>query len=1225
MRILKVQFKNLNSLYGEWSVDLTHPSYFADGIFAITGPTGAGKSTLLDAVCLALYGSTPRLGRITKGGNEVMSRRTGECSAEVTFDTRDGRYRCSWSQRRAMGKPGGKLQQPTHEISDAATGKLLETKGSAVALLIESITGMDFARFTRSMLLAQGDFAAFLHSKPDDRAPILEQITGTEIYSEISKRTHVRLSEERKKLEGLQFLIEGLHFLSLEDEESLNNELEEKVMSEADLERRIVLKNGAVQWLETVVKLQDELKQIAAQKDDLESRLSLFTPERAKLEAASRALELSGDYVSLSSLREMQQADSSLLDDCAENLPHREEEAGLAAAAVKSSAEKLEFAREAQRKLLPIIRAVRDLDIKISEKGVPIEAAQRAADETSAELEALRVKQCSDSAELELKQKKLAELLMRMDESKSDELLSVELAGITEQFEALKKLESDINDKQSEIKRTEEDFDRASHMFLEQTAASERERVFLAAVKLDLNRVRSELSEMLNGRSIAEWRGDKQRLSGKQGLIMRAAEALSCLNKHKSELEVLASQKSIIEKTLLELEHDLECRNETRSVLQKEIEQLEEESERQRRIEDMNGARAQLRDGEPCPLCGSIEHPFVQGDIMTSDKTSGRIHSAKLELNSLFESTADLKAEAAGKRRDLAYLFSGEDEHSAEAEAAESLIRQLFSDLGAEDTDRDTVLKTLEEEALASLERVEMILNSAETLDGELGHLLEQHEKALELAAIAESEAGSAAHRKEFMEESLSRLNGEMGSYNVQRDKSLAVLNQRLLVFGYGDISVRSLDKIHAELTIRRNEWTVSQRSKSELEQGIAFLLMQTNSSSDQISKYEYELGRQRSRLDALISERDSLIRHRDDMFGDKKTDEEEMFLSDAIDSADRELSAARERFLTADGELSRLRERSSELRLILEERDVRLKMLFERFCERLIASGFSCEESYKLALLPEEERKHLAESSAKLDEERIEISSRENERARLLEEELRKDVTGESVEDLRVELELLTAAQRELRQEIGGIRQRLSDNESSKRQRMERSAELDVQKAECRRWSLLHDLIGSADGKKYRNFAQELTFEIMVRHANRQLSGMSDRYLLIRDEENPLELNVIDNYQAGEVRSTKNLSGGESFIVSLSLALGLSHMASKNVRVDSLFLDEGFGTLDEEALDSALETLAALRRDGKLIGVISHVGALKERISAQIQVVPKSGGRSVISGPGCECIKMGG
>ncbi len=122
---------------------------------------------------------------------------------------------------------------------------------------------------------------------------------------------------------------------------------------------------------------------------------------------------------------------------------------------------------------------------------------------------------------------------------------------------------------------------------------------------------------------------------------------------------------------------------------------------------------------------------------------------------------------------------------------------------------------------------------------------------------------------------------------------------------------------------------------------------------------------------------------------------------------------------------------------------------------------------------------------------------------------------------------------------------------------------------------------------------------------------------MLIRDDAQPLELNVIDNYQAGEIRSTKNLSGGESFIVSLSLALGLSHMASKNVRVDSLFLDEGFGTLDEEALDTALETLAGLQQNGKLIGVISHVSTLKERIATQIQVIPQTGGRSTLVGPG--------
>ena len=164
----------------------------------------------------------------------------------------------------------------------------------------------------------------------------------------------------------------------------------------------------------------------------------------------------------------------------------------------------------------------------------------------------------------------------------------------------------------------------------------------------------------------------------------------------------------------------------------------------------------------------------------------------------------------------------------------------------------------------------------------------------------------------------------------------------------------------------------------------------------------------------------------------------------------------------------------------------------------------------------------------------------------------------------------------------------------------------------------MLHELIGSADGKKYRNFAQGLTFEVMIGHANRQLRKMTDRYLLIRDETQPLDLNVVDSYQAGEIRSTRNLSGGESFLVSLSLALGLSQMASKNVRVDSLFLDEGFGTLDEEALDTALQTLAGLQQDGKLIGVISHVPALRERISARIQVSSRTGGRSVIEGPGC-------
>ena len=194
-----------------------------------------------------------------------------------------------------------------------------------------------------------------------------------------------------------------------------------------------------------------------------------------------------------------------------------------------------------------------------------------------------------------------------------------------------------------------------------------------------------------------------------------------------------------------------------------------------------------------------------------------------------------------------------------------------------------------------------------------------------------------------------------------------------------------------------------------------------------------------------------------------------------------------------------------------------------------------------------------------------------------------------------------------------------LTENKAALARMKEKRTVITAQTNECRRWEKLHALIGSADGKKYRTFAQGLAFEIMVSHANRQLEKMTDRYLLIRDDEQPLELNVMDNYQAGEIRSTRNLSGGESFIVSLTLALGLSKMAGRKVRVDSLFLDEGFGTLDEDALETALETLSGLHQDGKLIGVISHVSAMKERIGTRIAVTPVSGGKSAISGPGCK------
>ncbi|MEK7244339.1 MAG: SbcC/MukB-like Walker B domain-containing protein, partial [Thermodesulfobacteriota bacterium] len=275
----------------------------------------------------------------------------------------------------------------------------------------------------------------------------------------------------------------------------------------------------------------------------------------------------------------------------------------------------------------------------------------------------------------------------------------------------------------------------------------------------------------------------------------------------------------------------------------------------------------------------------------------------------------------------------------------------------------------------------------------------------------------------------------------------------------------------------------------------------------------------------------------------------------------------------------------------------------------------------YLSSCLTEEARESLAAREKALVKEKTELDARRRDKAEALAAEREKCLTDQPAETLREMIGASDSSLRQIRVDIGGITNSLGENEKWKEKQKDRLRTLVARKKECARWDDLHLLIGSADGKKFRNFAQGLTFERMMVHANLQLRKMTDRYLLIRDPSQPLELNVIDNYQAGEIRSTKNLSGGESFIVSLALALGLSQMASRNVRVDSLFLDEGFGTLDDEALETALSTLAGLHQEGKLIGVISHVPALKERIGTQIQVTPGTGGRSSLTGPGCRRI----
>ena len=1229
MRILQIRFKNLNSLVGEWTIDLTHPAYTSDGIFAITGPTGAGKTTILDAICLALYGRTPRLHKVTKSGNEIMSRQSGECFAEVTFEVQRGRsratqYRCHWSQHRARKKPGGDLQPPKHEVADAHSGEILEAKIRKVAGQIEAVTGMDFDRFTRSMLLAQGGFAAFLQAAPDERAPILEQITGTEIYSQISVRAHERHSFEQKKLDALQAELAGMQLLSAEDEQQLDSSLERRTQQEGELNQQIIHKNQAITWLDGITRLKEELQQLGLQKDDLQIRLDKFAPQQARLKLANQALELSGDYSALTSIRREQNRDRDTLAECQKSLPNRKEAAKLAEGLMKAAAEKLETKRLDQKKALLVIRQVRELDLKIAEKDLPIKTATESIEELTRSTKVTCAKQKDDCAELNVNRKIFESLLRQLEVSSADKDLVEQLAGIRGRFEALQSLHGQQIAKFEEINQADSQLQKEHRVLQEQSENRDKEKRGMDSIKGALTEKQAALQKILEHEELADWRNNHLLLTAQKGVLSKALDSAHALLRSKQTLAELGNRKTTLNTEESTLTSQLKSQTEKQAVLEKEVELLETQLILLKKIEELTEARQQLLDGTPCPLCGAKEHPFAEGNVPVPDEARQRLTAARSDLRSVSNVVSKLNVKLAQVGKDLEGVASGQKEHSEKIEEADRLIVDLYSELrpdlklAAPVPNLDENLRGLQEDNQRSLEHVVSTIRAAEAAEKALNTLSESLGRARESLAKAERETQAAAHKRDSARQRLERLQKEAANLQGQQEKSLARLQLDVQAFGVETLSIEQLDLVYEQLSSRRDQWLARQNERAELDQKIAALEIQTRHQNEQIQNSENEFEKQQGQLDSFLQGRKAFVGERQDVFGAKNPDVEEARFSTAVDSADRELDIARKKLSAATLEFGQLKFRIEALEKAIETRNMQLKLSEEAFRVELKRSGFSGEQNYRSASVPENERKALAGQSQKLSNETIELTSREREKTRLLGVEQNKQLTEETQDEIKSVLAALVITQRALQQEIGGIQQKLKDNQYLKQQQQGRIQAIDAQKSECSRWGLLHELIGSADGKKYRNFAQGLTFEMMIGHANRQLQKMTDRYLMIRDDAQPLELNVIDNYQAGEIRSTKNLSGGESFIVSLALALGLSQMASKNVRVDSLFLDEGFGTLDEDALDTALEALSGLQQDGKLIGVISHVSALKERISTQIQVLPKTGGRSIISGPGC-------
>ena len=1227
MRILDVRFKNLNSLAGEWSIDLTNAAYASDGIFAITGPTGSGKTTILDAICLALYGRTPRLDKVTKGANEIMSRRTGECFAEVTFATGDRRFRCCWSQNRARNRPDGELQAPKHELSDAVTGKILESRLRGVAERIEQATGMDFERFTRSMLLAQGGFAAFLKASPGERAPILEQITGTEVYSDISKRVHERRAQEQKKLDVLGAELSAMRLLGEDEERTLRAALAEKERETAAAGALLETKSRALAWLEGVQRLEGELESLARKRDDLSARREAFRPDLLRLERAMRALELEGAYEALSSLRRDQEADERAAEECRVTLPGLEDDVTHAQRNSERSDEAFLSAKAEQQERVPVFRKVRDLDVRIAERDAPIRKAADALSAMEAESGELLARNETDRAALGDVRSSLDAVVAYMAENAADEALSERLGAVRSRFYAFREARARLGTKTQERLEAEKQYATALSSSEERKAALSASRRAIEELDRAVVDAGGELDAALAGRTLPQMRQAFSDAGKRAAVAERIADDART---HTDARRKAADVSPLLESLGVERERlarEIPEAVEALSVCESERERLESEQMRLRAAESYAEARARLADGEPCPLCGAVTHPYasVADDVPSgaSDEIGAMLRAVGKDRKKAETRLADLRVRDAEVLGDI--RRSGERLKELEGEIAESRARigERLASLPPEvRAPEDGILSNggacLLQKAREALRASEEALRSAEEKETAFARARDARDTALDAWNRLERDAQKAVHEADMAHRALDRADEDVRAAAEESDRLLAEAANDVASWGAGELTADSMDAIDALLDARRIAWRDRERRRRELEDRAARLEADIRNRDERLERLCADIERTRGERDSLAGIRDLLMRERRELFGERSPDHEEERLRIALEDAERGHRDALDALRRAERERDDLLRRGESLGKAIRERSGALHAAAEAFSFRLHANGFSDEADFRAACMPREERNALSECSDALAQEQAGLDAQHREKTDALENERRKRMTEQSKEALDTDVRGMGEHLRRLQQELGGIRQKLDDNDEALELQRERLRARDAQKAECSRWDALHGLIGSADGWKYRNFVQALTFERMIDLANRQLRQMSDRYLLVRDAEQPLELNVRDAWQAGEIRSVKNLSGGESFIVSLTLALGLSRMASRKVRVDSLFLDEGFGTLDEDALETALQTLAGLSGNGKLIGVISHVPAIRERIAAQIEVRPLAGGCSELVGPGC-------
>lgn len=1219
MKILSLRFKNINSLKGEWKIDFTQSPFIDNGLFAITGPTGAGKTTILDAICLALYHRTPRLVNISKSTNELMTRGTADSLAEVEFEVKAKRYRAFWSQRRSRDQVSGNLQEAKvelAEISDAGEdGKILASQVKLKNQLIESVSGLDFDRFTKSMMLSQGQFAAFLNADANERAELLEELTGTEIYGLISEKVYEHFKEADNNLKQLEAQAKGVELLSEERITELQLALDTMSKTLGKLETEQKSLQAKQSWWLQFQKAEQALAIAKAEQSEIQQRKDASAEDLTRLAASEPAEQLRASF-------DLYKSGQQRLEVLERSKQETEEKLTLSTDQHLQSAQTL---NQAQDRLGKAKRVQSEQEQLINEKVVPLDAEcerllqqQRTAEADTSKTQQLGVElkqkqvklhQAINSEEFESRTliQKIEALNHLSSASTRISLWRSQLEQVEEQQENVAALVEHINRLQLEEQQHSAEVEKLKQQLSESSA---RHADCLRAS----GEVESALNTRLAGRDLGELEADYNQQLGIQAKCAELSLIAEQYIKSEADHEALSAEYKTSVDGVKQIEQQLGQLREQYKQQNQKVEDLKRLLEQEQHIKSLEDERVKLQADQPCPLCGSVEHPLVS-DYQPLNLSETE-HRLQLETQSLDQ----LKMQGTQLKERLKQIVESQ-QPDLQRRLTESL--QQFDNLKAQWSALQTQLSvdfqpqnvdTLSAFVRQNSQQVEQQKHDIDTLR-QLNQQHQTHQQALHQAIQAEQSVSSKLQIAQTeitnsisLREKETARSAEL-SEQIQRIKAELSVELSGLSLNLPETDWQAWLKSLAQQIEQVEQF---KQQHDQLSRSLEGLRLELKQCDQQFADNAVRISEQQQIVATLSIELKDKQNQRKTLFADRSVKEERSALQRCVQTAEQMHQQCLATEQQQQRELTALKAALKEQEQQCQHQVSDNQQVEDAWTKALIASPFEDESQLLTALLPLDERQRLKALSD-------ELMKAEQHNAALLGQSLQQrellaqtaTVEGYEISTCTLipqQLEEYSEQMKALLQQQGENSGLLQDDQKRRASQQVLFAEVERSKQHYDDLSYLNSLIGSQKGDKFRRFAQGLTLDHLVHLANAQLERLHGRYLLQRKESGALELQVLDTWQADTVRDTKTLSGGESFLVSLALALALSDLVSQKTSIDSLFLDEGFGTLDSETLDTALDALDSLNASGKMIGVISHIEAMKERIPVQIKVKKMSG-----------------